>query len=50
MLFRSAPTRLGQWFVHSAFETQFWTGTGNASSLSGDLGLIGFSLGLGLVR
>ncbi|MCY2991978.1 MAG: Lpg1974 family pore-forming outer membrane protein [Planctomycetota bacterium] len=46
----ASPTRLGQWFVRGAFETQFWTGAGNASSLSGDLGLIGFSLGLGLVR
>jgi hypothetical protein len=47
---RSAKSAAGQFFVRSAFETQFWNGAGIASSTSGDLGLIGFSLGVGLVR
>lgn len=47
---RSPKSAAGQFFVRSAFETQFWSGAGNASSLEGNLGLIGCSFGIGLLR
>ncbi len=46
----SPTSSVGQFFVRSALETQFWNSVGSASSENGNLGLIGFSLGVGLVR
>ena len=46
----SPASSLGQLFVRSALETQFWNGVGNASSENGNLGLIGFSVGVGIVH
>ena len=46
----SPTSSLGQFFLRSALEIQFWNDVGNASSGNGNLGLIGFSLGVGLVR
>jgi hypothetical protein len=40
----------GQVFVWGAFERQLWSGAGNASTLEGNLGLVGFSFGIGLLR
>jgi hypothetical protein len=47
---RSTASAWGQVFAHGAFETQLWSGAGNASSLDGNLGLVGWSFGIGLVR
>lgn len=46
----ASPCRFGQLFARSAFEAQVWNGVGNASSLDGNLGLAGFSFGVGLMR
>ncbi|MCA9167400.1 MAG: hypothetical protein KDB23_07010, partial [Planctomycetales bacterium] len=37
-------------FVRAALEGQIWSGAGNATSEDGNLGLLGFHVGIGFLR
>ncbi|MBM3999790.1 MAG: hypothetical protein FJ297_09680 [Planctomycetes bacterium] len=46
----SADLECGRFFARGAFEGQWWGGAGSASGEAGDLGFLGFTAGVGLVR
>jgi hypothetical protein len=46
----SGQLSYGEVIVRSTLEGQLWSGVGNATSESGDLGFIGYSIGVGLKR
>lgn len=45
----SAESSMGRFFLRGAFEGQLWSGAGNASSESGDLGFFGGTIGGGVI-
>lgn len=49
-LANSCDQRPFQPFVSTAFEGQFWSNAGNATTTTADLGFFGFSIGVGFLR